>query len=358
MNISFKIVLVFLFASLFMLTSCRKEETEFIETPPEDTLQPNSSIANLMLRTATNDGSNDNILDRANCFNIKLPITVVANSTEVFLATESDYDKVEYIFDEEYDDVNELNIEFPISIIQTDHSEVIINDSSELMTFAANCNGENNVDDDIECVDFIYPITASIFNTNNELLSTEVFSKDKELYDFIASISTDEIVSLNFPIYLELSDSSQVQINSMAEMRTSIENHQNDCDEDDDFDYDDDDCNHCTQDLVAEFLTGCQDWYVDKLKRENVDYNSIYDGYDFNFFADGTVTAYWNSITTYGSWSTTGTANNITVIIDIPALTLCNNNWELQEINTSTGLTKVDLILDLDDRLRYRNVCN
>jgi hypothetical protein len=144
----------------------------------------------------------------------------------------------------------------------------------------------------------------------------------------------------------------------MLELRTSIENHQNDCDEDDDYDYDDDDCDHCTQELIAEFLTGCQDWYVDKLKRENTDYNSIYDGYDFNFFTDGTVSVYWNSTTVYGTWSTTGTANNIEVIIDIPALTLCNNNWELQEINTSTGLTKVDLILNLDDRLRYRNSCN
>ncbi|WP_033961621.1 hypothetical protein [Psychroserpens jangbogonensis] len=357
MKISFNIVLVLLFSFLLMLTSCRKEETEFIETPPEDVLEPNSSIASLMLRTATNDGSNDNIIDFANCFNIKLPITVIANSTEVIISTESDYDKVEFIFDEEYDDINALDISFPIVIVHNDYSETIVNNNNELDSFAASCNGENITDSDIECIDFMYPISASVFNTNNELLSTEIFTKDLELYGFIEAISSEEIVTINFPISVEFADNSQQQINSMAELQTSIENHQNDCDEDDDFDYDDDDCNHCTQELVAEFLTGCQDWYVDKLKRENADYNSIYDGYDFNFFIDGTVSAYWNSTTVYGNWSTMGTANNIIVIIDIPALTLCNNNWELQEINTSTGLTKVDLILDLDDRLRYRNIC-
>ncbi|MBR9846320.1 MAG: hypothetical protein GYB35_09535 [Algicola sp.] len=358
MNTSFKIIFVFSFCFAVVLTSCRKEETEFIETPHEDTLEPNSSIANLMLRTVTNDGSHDNILDAANCFNLKFPVTVTANSTEVIINNETDYDKVESIFDEEYDDVNDLQIAFPVTIIQSDYSEVVINSNSELSDFAANCNGENSIDDDIECVDFIYPISASVFNTNTEILFTEVFTSDKEVYSFIKAISPEDIVSVNFPVTIELTDATQMQINSMLELETSIENHQNDCDEDDDYDFDDDDCNHCTQELVTEYLTGCQDWYVDKLKRESTDYNSVYEGYNFNFFVDGTVSVYWNSITVYGTWSTMGTANNMTVIIDIPALTLCNNNWQLQEINTNTGLTKFDLILDLDDRLRYRNSCN
>jgi len=358
MKLSFKIVLILLFAFAAVLTSCRKEETEIIETPPEDILEPNSSIANLMLRTATNDGSNDNILDLANCFNIKLPIVVSANSTEIILNNESDYDKVESIFDEEYDDINVLDISFPITIIQKDYSEITINNSSELNSLAATCNGENNVDNDIECIDFIYPFSASIFNTNNELLSTEVFTTDKDLYLFIETIAPEDIVSINFPVSVILSDNSQLQIYSLTELESRIENHQNDCDEDDDFDYDDDDCDHCTQELVSDYLTGCQNWYVDKLKRNDIDYNTIYDGYDFNFFTNGTVSVYWNSIIVYGTWSISGTANNITVIIDIPALPLCNNNWELQEINTNTGLTKVDFILDVNDRLRYRNTCN
>jgi len=197
-----------------------------------------------------------------------------------------------------------------------------------------------------------------VFNTNNELLSTEVFTEDKELFNFIDDILPNDIVSINFPISLKLSDNSQIQVNSLSELQNAIENHQNDCDEDDDFDYDDDDCNDCTQELIADYLTGCQDWYVDKLKRDNVDYNSNYEGYDFNFFANGTLSVFWNTTTVYGTWTTMGTANDIIVTINIPDLALCNNNWELQEINNSTGLTKVDFILDLDDRLRYRNTCN
>ena len=355
---TFKSILIVFFTLALALTSCRKEETEFINSPSDDVLEPNSTVANLMLRTTSYDGSKDNIIDRANCFSIKLPITVIANSNEVILSSESDYDMVEYIFDEEYDDVNNLDISFPVTIIKNDYSEIIVNNNSELNNFAALCNGENISDNDIECIDYLYPISASVFNTTSELLSTEVFTSDNELFTYIEAIASEDIVSLNFPITLKLSDNSQFQVNSMSQLESSIENHQNDCDEDDDYDHDDDDCNDCTQELVADFLVGCQDWYVDKLKRNNINENDAYEGYDFNFFNNGTVSVFWNTTTVYGTWSIMGTANNIIVTIDVPALPLCNNNWELQEINNTIGLTKVDFILNTDDRLRYRNSCN
>ena len=359
MNISFKNTFIILLSMAMALTSCRKEETELIETPPEDTLSANSTIANLMQRVATNDGSNDNILDFANCFNIQLPVTVTANSIEVTINTASDYDLVESIFDEEYDDINVLDITFPISIAQSDHSVISVNNIAELNNLAALCSGENIADNDIECIDFVYPIGSSIFNTANELISTEIFTEDSELYGFIDNITEDDIISMNFPISLLLSNGSQLEVNSIAELQITIENEQNTCDEDDDFDYDDDDCDHCTQELLADFLVNCNDWNVDKLKKDSTNYDSAYEGYNFNFFADGTVSVFWNTTTVFGTWSTIGAGNNISVLIDIPALPLCNNNWNLQEISTNTDdLAKVDLRIGIVDRLRYRNTCN
>jgi len=149
MKQSFKSISVLILSFAVILTSCRKEESEFIESPPEDTIEPNSSIANLMLRTATNDGSIDNILDLANCFKIKLPITITANSVEISINSENDYGKVEFEFDEEYDDVNVLDISYPITVVLSDYSEIAINNNSELSNLAATCNGENIADDDI-----------------------------------------------------------------------------------------------------------------------------------------------------------------------------------------------------------------
>jgi hypothetical protein len=357
MKTTIKTVLILLLSPVILLTSCRSEETEFIETPPQDVLQKNSVVSNLIQRTVTNDGSNDNILDLANCFNIKLPINVTANSIAVSINNTDDYYAVESIFDESYDDNDIVDITFPITVVNTDFSEVVINNMSELTAKASICNGENVSDSDIECIDFIYPFSASKFNINNELLSSETFTNDHDLYNFIEEITTNDITSINFPIAVLLSDGSSSEINSLSELEITIENQQNACDEDDDFDYDDDDCDNCTQELLVNFLTGCQNWSVDKTRQDNFNYDSIYDGYDFNFSTDGTVTAFWNSTSTSGTWSITGTGNNISVLINIPALQYCNNNWSLQEINTN-GLTKIDLRIDTEDRLRYRNTCN
>lgn len=342
---------------MMMLTSCRKEETEFIETPPEDVLTPNALVTEFMLRTAENDGSNDNILDLANCFNIKFPVTVTANSISVQLNNEDDYERVESIFDEDYTDTNTLDISFPITIVKSDFSEATINNMNELIANASICNGENISDNDIECIDFMYPFSASKFNTNSQVISMETFTNDKELYTYIEAITANDITTINFPISVQLADGSTTEISSLSELETVISNEQNACDEDDDYDYDDDDCNNCTPELLEEYLVGCQNWYTDKVRQDDFDYNDIYDGYDFNFFADGTVNVFWNMTSASGTWSVVGTGNNMAVFINIPGLSFCNNNWELQEINTN-GVTKIDLRINTEDRLRYRNTCN
>jgi hypothetical protein len=357
MKTTIKTTLILLLSSVMMLTSCRSEETEFIDTPIEDVVQINSTVATLIQRTASNDGSNDNIIDFANCFNIKLPINITANSIPVNISSTNDYYAIESIFDEDFDDTDSVDIIFPITIVNSDFSEVTITDMTELTARANICNGENVSDNDIECIDFIYPFSASKFNINNELLSSETFTNDHDLYSFIDGITENDITSINFPMSVLTSNGTSMQINSLTELETTIENQQNSCDEDDDYDYDDDDCDDCTTDQLESFLTDCQNWYVDKTRQDNFDYDSIYDGYEFDFDIDGTVTAFWSSTSASGTWTTTGTGNNISVLINIPGLSYCNNNWSLQEINNSS-ITKIDLRVGTEDRLRYRNTCN
>lgn len=357
MKLSFKFIFSSLLAFIFLFISCRKEEFVYIETPPEDILSPDALVTDFIRRIATNDGSIDNILDSANCFNIKFPVTVAANSVNIELTNENDYALVESVFDEDYTDTNTLNITFPITIIKADFSEEIVNNMTELMAQASVCNGENILDYDIECIDFIYPFSASKFNIANELILTETFINDKELYSFIETIAETDITTINFPINVQFADDSINEIGSLTELQSVITNEQNTCDEDDDYDHDDDDCNDCTPELLEEFLVGCQNWFTDKVRKNNFDYNSIYDGYDFNFSADGTVNVVWGSASASGTWTTSGTANDMFVLINIPGLPYCNNNWKLQEITTN-GLTKIDLIINTQDRLRYRNSCN
>ena len=343
---------------LILITGCRQEDTEIIPGPDESGLTSGTNVADLIQRTSINDGSNDNILDRANCFNIKFPVTVVANGMTITVNSESDYDLVEAIFDASDTDTDTLGINFPITVVKDDYTEVIVSGQSEFDILADQCNGENEDDDDIECIDFQYPINLSIFNTVTEQTSRIEINSDRELHDFIRDLDNSDIANIEFPITVVLSDGSTFSTNNLDELEDAIEDAQDDCDEDDDYDYNDDDCVNCTPSQLTSFLTACSDWFVDKLEINNNDLEGNYLGYTFNFASDGTISVLENGNSFSGTWSASGTGDNITVIINITGLPDFNTNWTLHEIEDVSGEKKVDLRQSNDDRLRFESTCN
>lgn len=337
--------------------SCRNEESEFIETPADETLSAASPLASLIRNTTLNDGSVDNIIDGANCLEIEFPFTVIVNGIEIVINSEDDFDTVEDIIDEFEDDIDSIEIEYPITIILSDFTEILVNSEDELEDLADDCLGDNVEDDDIECIDFQYPINASVFNTNNELIQSLTFLNDEQFFDFIDDIDENDLVVLDLPITVIFFDGTTQSINSLAELQAVIENAEDDCDEDDDNDFDDDDCDSCSVDSLTDILTGCTEWEVDKLERNDNDLEDLYVGYAFMFMADGTISVDTGTNIYPGTWSASGTANNIQVTIDIPALPDCSDVWNLHEIDDEPGEYQVDLRLG-DDRLRFESDCD
>ncbi len=341
-----------------VFTSCRTEEIEEINTPNNEVIGLNSKISTLIQQTTTNDGSYDNIIDGANCFDVQLPVTVIANGIEVVVNTEEDLDIIEDIFDESSSDTDTLEIQFPITIILEDYSTMVINSQEELNAAAIQCPGENEEDDDIECIDFQYPITAAIYDANNELIDTVTVNNDEELYDLIDEIDEELIIAFNFPITVILSDGTTVVINDLDELEDVIENAEDDCDEDDDNDPNDDDCEDCTVAALEELLIECNPWYVDKLEIDDEDLEDEYDGYLFHFLEEGVLVAEDNSGNeTTGTWEATGTGNEIIVSLSITDLSDFNADWNLHEVEEENGGWSVDLRIG-DNRLEFRSNCN
>lgn len=352
----FKFLVLFVLTA-FVLTSCRKEESVLIEGPQNQTLVVNSAVANLMKRTAMRDGSDDNIVDQANCFSVDFPFTVVVNGMEITVTSEEDLDTVEDILDEFDDDDDTIEIEFPITIILSDFSEVSINSLEEFENYADDCDGENEFDDDIECLDFVYPITASVFNSNNELIDTITFNSDEDLYFFIDELDEDDVVGIDFPITVMLSDGTEVSVSDLDDLEDLIDDYEDDCDEDDDYDYNDDDCDNCTTEALADFITGCDSWYVDDLERNDNDLEEQYSGYEFTFLSDGTITVDTGSESFSGTWESNGSGNSITVSINIPDLPDFNADWILHELEQEDDEKEVDLRLGDDDELEFQSNC-
>ena len=351
-----KKIIVLLVLSTLFLTACRSEL--IVEENSTDGLKSDSEVAMLMRNTSLRDGSNDNILDHANCFSIELPVTVIVNGIQITVNTEGDFESVEDILDEFDDDDDTVEIIFPIQIIFNNFNTMQINSISEFNSQRGGCNGENENDNDIECIDFQYPISATIYDTVTEQTDAITINNDNQLHDFLEDIDSDDVVSINFPISLVLFDGTVISIDSLEDLETVIENAKDDCDEDDDYDHDDDDCEECTPEELDMILVDCTDWTVDKLELNGNDLEDNYDDFTFNFSNDGTLIVQDGSTNHSGTWSSSGSGENIKIIINIPTLSDFNTNWNLHEIEDDEDEKEIDLRRNNDDRLRFESTCN
>ena len=341
--------------TMLCFQSCRKEESELSGQDPR-ALEANSALANLLSDTSLADGSFDNILDQANCLSIKLPVTVRANGQEIQIQTTSDYALVEAVFDEFTNDTDILEIEFPISVVRVDFSEVAVGSQAELNALAVTCSGENQPDDDLECADIVYPVSISLFNPQTEILETVTLNGDQDLFEFIKDLDSEIIASINFPVSVLLADGMLVSAGDMDQLEIILDSARDTCDEDDDFDYNDDDCPECTLDYLEQVLTGCTEWYVDKLERNSASLEELYSGYDLSFQADGTVAIIFGVNVYPGTWVSGNTGGIITLDLDIPLLPDFSNTWILNEIQES-GEHRVEFRQPDDDRLRLQSTC-
>ena len=351
-----KPILLLVIGILITMTSCRTEDDLEIDPPVEETIEANSPIADLMSRTATNDGSSDNIIDNASCLSVELPVTVTVNGIEIEINDEDGYENVEDIIDLFDDDIDSIIISYPITVILTDYTTVVVNSDSELAALVVNCVGENEDDDDIECIDFQYPITVSVFDENNDIIDSITINNDNDMYDFIDDLDEYAAATINFPITVILADGTTQTINSIQELENAIESADDTCDEDDDNDFDDDDCDNCTTNDLVTVFADCSEWTVDGLERNDNDLEDNYVGYTFEFNSDGSILVTQGANTFNGTWNASGTGNNISVTIDIPGLPDFNDTWNLHEIDQDDDEWEVDLRLG-DDRLEFESDC-
>jgi len=180
------------------------------------------------------------------------------------------------------------------------------------------------------------------------------------MYDFIDDLDEYAAVTINFPITVILADGTTQIINNIQELATAIEDADDTCDEDDDNDYDDDDCDNCSTDLVTDILTQCDNWYIDDLERNDNDLEDNYAGYFFTFNNDNTLQVSWDNgaQTESGTWSASGSGNDIIFEINVPGFDDINDSWNLHEIENYGDELEFKLRMGDDDELEFKNNCS
>ena len=80
--------------------------------------------------------------------------------------------------------------------------EITINGIDDLRELAQECK-EGGDDDDIECIDFVYPITVYTFDLNNEETGNVTVESDRDLRRFFKGLDENDLIGIDFPSNLE-----------------------------------------------------------------------------------------------------------------------------------------------------------
>lgn len=215
---------------MMCLLGCQKPIGEI--SFPDGNLQKNSELGLLMANTLAFDGSFDNAIDNSSCLAVKLPVEVVVNGQALTVSSNEDILEVEDVLNEQPFDYDSIRISFPIEVILSDYSEIVLSDQSQLNSLRVNCV-EGGFDEDIECVDFNYPLKFYVYDSENQLASTKEFQSDQSTFSFVSNLDQSKITTLAFPFQMTLADGSDQQIGSNEELSTLIESNANACDEND-----------------------------------------------------------------------------------------------------------------------------
>ena len=326
-SLIFSIVTLILTISL---SSCQEEIIDILEPAEEDVVTSNSAIADLINRTTLLDGSYDNIIDSASCFTIVLPVTVIANGLELTIDSASDFSLLEKIFDQFDDDDDLIEYFFPITVITADYGEITLNDMSELNELRSGCE-EGGIDDDIECVDFKFPLTFTSYDSVNQVSNAISVENDSELHEFIDDLDDDDIISLVFPVTVIYADGQEVTVTSNAELEDALEAAIDLCDEDDDFDFDEDDVSDSV--FVSILVDGS--WKI-TYYFDDQDETDDFKSYEFMFLRDGSVKVLKGDSLITGVWYAYGDDGILEFELDF------GSTWPLKELNDDWVVIEFD----------------
>ena len=283
--------IIILLAIILLATSCETESL-VIKNSAQDNLSENTVLIQKLKRLSQFPTTSDNIVDRSSCFALRLPVTVTANNQVVIINSVADYQEVRNIFDQNTGDTDTILLQFPVTIIFTDYSELVLETPDAFEAATANCIASI----ELSCIDFIYPMQIKSYNSGRQLAETFSLGSKKALFQFLDHAQMYDAVSLTFPLDFIAPDGIILRIENNNELEDSIDRSTDDCLAA----FNNEPTNPGT-DTVEEVLTQ-GNWYVSYFFRET-NQTSDYATYDFTFNTNGTASVTGGSSAITGSWA-------------------------------------------------------
>ncbi len=262
--------------AITMFVGCQEGYDETEEPDESIAISANDNIVDLIQKVVLKDGSFDNIIDHCSEVSIKYPYSVRINEELIDVRSIEDVESIKLNY---FDNRDDIEINYPVALVYSDYSESVISNVGELKKIQKRHNA-NLVDDDIESIDFIYPIEISMYNRKYQKANVIVVRNDYEMHRVFSNMD-DLIVELGFPLVVETLNKERITLENNNKLEKEIKNVVGKGNEDDKFEFGNEDYPH------KEVLT-VKDWkvlqYIDS-KNET----SLFYSYVFDFKKDNTV---------------------------------------------------------------------
>ena len=299
---SIKFYNLFLWAwMVFLCLSCQDDLVEDGIDQGIDSGVTNTQLINLMGNVALNDGSHDNVIDNANCLEIVLPVSVIIGDTTYAIDQPTDYNAIRAILNENQNDT--VSMVFPLSVIHINHEVEVVSSQEDFDILKQACLGEDVADQDIECVDFQYPLGFSTFNPEFQIVSTATVIDDRSMVEFVSTINTDLVVDVIYPISVVRHDGVMLEMTEDEQLVEMLMESVSSCDEDDNYNYND----LCNLNEVDTYLGNCY-WEINSYNGEDA-----LNHYIFEFSTNNDLFIYDYGVVIDGQWSSSETPSGLVV---------------------------------------------
>lgn len=164
----------------------------------------------------------------------------------------------------------------------------------------------------INCLDFVYPITISVYNTDTEQTDVVIFNNDEELFLFFSNMNEYDLVVLDFPLTVILYNTFYIVVENDEELAVLI----SECEE----------INPIS--LTQILIEGV--WFIDFYFEGETDQTEEFCEFRLNFDEDGQVVASNGVESISGSWTIDFVEDEIVVIFDFEANSVfeqVNDTW-------------------------------
>jgi hypothetical protein len=311
-------------AVIFLLLFSCQNESDDQDNTAQGTITNASPLTSYLQRVAMVQTVQDNIIDGSTYCTIKFPYTVTVNNTQIAINSAADYQKViDNINASNYDD-DIVKIDFPVTMVYYNYIEKLIPNEADFDTLIDYWNQYPDLLSKINGLNINYPIIINIYNSANQIGSSQTIISDQAFFNFIKNLNASQYISLKYPISIVDYHGQTKAVNTNLDFENAIKYAIDYCPEN----------NIVTLNLNEVITKGS--WQIPYYFADS-DKTSSYSGYSFVFKSDNSVTATKAGISETGQWEST-VQNNIRELkltFSSDLLSKLNKSWKLFEFNNS-----------------------